>query len=201
MARRIRCGTCNVSTQVPNSATRFQCKNCGTLCPVAPGLGKNRNRRQVAAFVIVLLLFGAGAWVWVTVTGDRSGGSAWPDAGSTSAFGVTAQEVCTQQLKDFSAALHNLDSRLGVGLSFAEYGTAVADAKVANDSVPLSELDAGCLNTATLEVAAFDQYVKAFGEWNRCVGHLLTCNFDQQVKPHVQRRWASASRFLARAGL
>ncbi len=147
----------------------------------------------------------------LTVTGCAASGS--PNQAATPTPSESAQpgaqeeaeatrQECEEQLGDLIGALDELDSRLGVGLTFQEYGTKVGDARVAYDAIAFGRLESLC----TLDVAvhlenALNHYVDAFNDWNDCIGQ-LGCSLDEN-ESDLQAFWRLATRELrdARQGL
>ena len=113
----------------------------------------------------------------------------------------TAAE-CRAQLSDFMNALAELDSRLSVGLTFAEYSAQVGDVTVAYDRVPFGQLGAQCVSYVGIPTEdALNSYVKANNIWNGCITD-FTCRTNS-IDPQLQAEWSAAERDVsdARSGL
>ncbi len=98
----------------------------------------------------------------------------------------------------FLTALQDLDSRLGVGLSFSDYGTRVGDIRVADDAAPFDELGAACLSKVAVPAeAALNAYVKTYNTWNDCFNNDY-CTTDS-ISPELQVPWGTATGKVAKA--
>jgi hypothetical protein len=105
---------------------------------------------------------------------------------------------CKRDLGGFVTSLSELDSRLGVGLSYDEYTTKVGDVKVAYDNVPFKTLEAACVAGVGLPAEkALNQHAKAATEWGNCQSD-INCSNDS-VKPTLQKYWLKASTLTQRA--
>jgi hypothetical protein len=91
--------------------------------------------------------------------------------------------------------LTDLDSRLNVGLNFTAYSEKVADARVAYDRIPMSDLDSTCIRLiAQPEEDAFNAYVRAYNTWNDCIGD-IDCSNDT-IESELQAEWSNATDLL-----
>lgn len=98
---------------------------------------------------------------------------------------------CRSQLGDLKAELAELDSRLSVGLSYDEYGTAVGDVRVEYDQVRIGQLEPACVSGVGLPLEdAMNEYAKAASTWGDCIGD-FDCDMDS-VDPELQEHWAKA---------
>jgi hypothetical protein len=109
--------------------------------------------------------------------------------------GATVSRECADAVAPFTEALTDLDSRLNVGLNFGAYSEKVADARVAYDRLPISELDTACITlVAQPEEDAFNAYVRAYNTWNDCVGD-VDCSNDS-IESKLQAEWSKATDLL-----
>lgn len=99
-------------------------------------------------------------------------------------------------------ALKELDSRLSVGLPYADYSEKVGDVQVAYDSSvdDILELPAGCLTDVGAKLEdAFNRYREVKDIWSDCIED-YDCNFGEgKVNARVQRKWAAATRSIEKA--
>ena len=105
-----------------------------------------------------------------------------------------AAEACATIMSPLVDALRELDSRLGVGLSYARYGDELGDARVVYDRVDADEVDnlGDCLTDVGVPAEkAFNEYVKAANTWGKCFDD-FDCSNDS-IRPALQRRWSRAS--------
>ena len=106
--------------------------------------------------------------------------------------------VCTDELTDFVEVLQDLDSRLGVGLTFQEYSEKVADAQVAYDRIDARDEEAACIQEVGIPAEdALNAYRDAYNIWNRCTQN-LGCSQDS-ITPELQRKWRTAMHRITRA--
>ena len=106
-------------------------------------------------------------------------------------------ERCRSEIGPLVKSLQEVDARLDVGLSFAEYGTAVGDLSVAYDRISPRQIDAPCLKAAVPAEDAFNSYTRAYNVWNDCIGD-INCSLDS-VDPQLQTEWLKGSSQTARA--
>jgi hypothetical protein len=110
---------------------------------------------------------------------------------------TVSREDCEAVIGDFMDSLHELDSRLDVGLNYEQYGQALGDASVEYNKLNIDEIPAECLNAAADGEAAFNAYVKASNIWNRCFGDIDCSNAS--IKTKLQRNWSKATRKIQSA--
>jgi hypothetical protein len=212
------CGNCGVETQ---PGQRF-CPNCGTPLagdptmpqyqPIAtpprqpPPPGKRPNwwhrRRPLTrvALIIVpaLLIAGGGVAVALIVSSDGGKKPQAADATQdTSAEEERAQALekhakCKQAVGPLLAELHELDSRLDVGLNYDEYTDKVGDISVAYDGAAADIGGAECLAGVGVPAErALNQYVKASNVWGDCFED-INCD-DDSIESTLQSHWTKAS--------
>ena len=145
--------------------------------------------RAASVLSLCLLLAACGG----SVTPDQGGGVGNDKGTSGPTPSPTAKAVaCPQPVQDFMAALEDLDSRLSVGLNFADYGTKVGDVKVVYDKVDASKLSVDCVtDVGTPAEAALNDYIDAYNTWNDCIG-TSGCTNDS-IKSKLQAKWADAT--------
>ena len=186
----------------------------GARPPEAPR-GRRFPRAVLIALVALLVVAGGGIGAYLLLLrGDESCvSSATGNPMDCSASGAVSQEEFdAQQAKDAEAkrvakqaadkcngqvggllkGLQELDSRLAVGLPYAEYSSQVGDVRVAYDRIPLRQLDPECLSQVGLPAEdAMNSYIKADTTWNDCIVQ-LSCDTDS-IDPELQQRWNTAS--------
>jgi hypothetical protein len=99
-----------------------------------------------------------------------------------------------------------LNSRLSIGLPFADYGQAVGAAKVAYDKLIRDAKARGgisneCINRVGKPLqSGLNAYVKAYNVWNSCID-TYSCSFSKgsPALKKAQAQWAIASRVVNRA--
>jgi hypothetical protein len=110
---------------------------------------------------------------------------------------VTAYENCQELVGPLLDTLGQLDSRLDVGLTYAEYGDAVADANVEYDRLDIDALgeEYECITTvgAPLE-DALNAYFDAYTVWDDCIND-VDCTNDS-ITAELQDHWAKATGFI-----
>jgi len=105
--------------------------------------------------------------------------------------------TCQSEIGDLMDSLDELNSRLDIGLTYADYGDQLGDANVAYDQVPAAELSGGCLDSAAKLEAALNAYIRAYNKWKTCIDD-YDCNTDS-IEPALQAAWSKASSNLDRA--
>ncbi len=112
-----------------------------------------------------------------------------------------AATACRDRFGDLLAELHQLDSRLSIGLNFTSYSERVGDARVAYDeAVADASEDDGldCLTTVGLPMEkALNKYASAYNIWNDCVSDLYCDN--SSITSRLRTRWDSANEYIASA--
>lgn len=167
------------------------------------GEGDQPKRRRrwpivVAAILILALAVGGGVWWLVgTDTGDET-------AAGESSVDVEAEEAqeeadrCEGQLGDLLDELEELDSRLGVGVDYDEYGNLVGDARVEYDQISFRQLEPPCVTSVGIPAEdALNSYADAGDAWNDCFGDLDCSN--NEVRPELQDHWADATSEIEQA--
>ena len=149
---------------------------------------------------------GASALVGLAVTLVSCGGGVGNTAQvQASASAVKAQAVyakCNRDMSALLAALSDLDSRLGVGLTQSDYNGKVGDVKVAYDKINVSSLDKACVNDVGVHLEnALNSYIEADKKWGNCITNTY-CSTDS-ITPDLQAKWADATSEIqaARDGL
>lgn len=163
----------------------------------APAHGSTRSGVSplaVAGFVL-LVLAGVAAG-FLVLHGQGSAAPLPPAATQATGSSTSTDSVsCVAQVGPFVNALEDLDSRLEVGLTFADYGTRVGDAQVVYDRIDFTAMDPNCLSNVGVPAEnALNHYVKAFNAWNACVGKLSCTN--AKIKPKLQAEWSAATDIL-----
>ena len=95
-------------------------------------------------------------------------------------------------MSEFSAALTELGSRLGVGLRPEAYSTTLGDARVEYDKIDWEATDAVCAQKIGKPlVDAFNLYLKASNRWEECIQD-YDCDLDTDELPGMQKLWTKA---------
>ena len=107
--------------------------------------------------------------------------------------------TCVKQLRPLADALSELDSRLDVGLNYAQYSELVATAKVKYDRVNWDKgmRGPGCARTAILLERALNKYTAAYRRWNACI-ESPSCDTDS-ITTKLQGAWKDATRAVDQA--
>ncbi len=117
-------------------------------------------------------------------------------------------DSCDSNISDFLNALHEMDSRLSVGLTFASYGERVGDVRVAYDASIAKLTEAAdadslaCLGAVAVPAEkALNHYVAASNRWSRCIQD-IDCDVDS-INGALRSRWRRARQRIdsADAGL
>ena len=106
-------------------------------------------------------------------------------------------QTCRREVAPLLNGLRNVDARLDVGMSFAEYGEAIGDVSVAYNGMSAGNLDFDCLAVAVQGENAFNSYTRAYNIWNDCIGD-FDCSTDA-IEPDLQSQWLKASQAVGRA--
>ena len=105
-------------------------------------------------------------------------------------------DACGDQLAPLLDSLSELNSRLSVGVVFADYTTYVGDARIAYDKTPFQELSPTCINRWGLKAErAMNMYVQAGNEWSDCIGD-IGCDVEAL---NLSEKWARAGRLAEQA--
>jgi hypothetical protein len=136
------------------------------------------------------------------------GGSAIP--GGLAASGTPAQptataqptpeavtEDCAAALTEFVDGLKSLDSRLDIGLTYADYGEKLGDVKAAYDDVDWKSQDLDCVTgVGTDAETALNHYITAYGTWRDCIQD-SDCDTDSSAfTSKLQGEWSDASTLI-----
>ena len=99
---------------------------------------------------------------------------------------------CENELGDFLDALTELDSRLDVGLTYADYSSNVSDVKVEYDRIEVASLTpAKCVSAALAGEQALRSYLAAYTIWDNCFDSDYCTN--DSIRPELQSKWLQAS--------
>jgi hypothetical protein len=105
---------------------------------------------------------------------------------------------CRKQTGDLQSELEELDSKLSVGMVYADYSPQVGNARVAYDRVPIGRLAPDCLSDVALHLEdAMNSYAKADSVWNHCLTD-INCD-NASIKPELQAKWSAATNSIATA--
>lgn len=107
-------------------------------------------------------------------------------------------QACRSELMPLYNSLRSINSRLNVGLTQTDLGSAVGEASIAYDRIHIHKLgDGACLSAGAKMEDAFNQYVTTSSTWNDCITDIY-CDTDT-ITPGMQRKWAVATRDLGQA--
>jgi hypothetical protein len=144
--------------------------------------------RAMASLVFALVSLGACGGDDSRPVGAERSSSMVAEGTEVPAFDATA---CEKKLGRFIEELQEIDSRLAVGLSYDEYGSFVADARVEYDKINFNSVTPECLFKVGVPAEnALNDYVKAFKVWDRCFQR-LGCDIDS-IDPQLQKEWSQA---------
>jgi hypothetical protein len=151
------------------------------------------------AAVIVLGAAATGVWYFlIRDTGPSEAELAAEEEAQEQAEAEALAEECEQQLGSLLTVLEDLNSRLGVGIDYQEYGDRVGDIRVAYDQTPIRELDSRCVTDVGLSAEdAMNSYVKAGNLWEGCITD-FGCDTDE-IQPELQSHWSEASTSIREA--
>ena len=102
------------------------------------------------------------------------------------------RRTCTRQVGAFLDTVSEIDSRLTVGLTIADYTQKIGDAQVAQDQVRKAELSEECESVFLSGELAKTIHTAALSSWQLCIRAPEYCDDAEQ-----QREWKSAKTFLA----
>ena len=105
----------------------------------------------------------------------------------------TVSQACSDELAGMTDALEELDGRLDVGLTKADYGNRVGDISVESNRIDVEKLTAqgaDCLGVALLLNAAFLEYIDANTIWGDCI-QSTSCS-TSSIEPQLQAHWLTA---------
>lgn len=125
-------------------------------------------------------------------------------AAAAKAEQTAVHKECVEVTGKLATKLSDLDSRLSIGLPFAEYGKKVGDARVAYDQLLKDAKQRGgisdkCINRVGLPLqSAMNAYVAAYDVWNKCIED-YNCTFDGDTLKKAQASWSKATRLIEKA--
>lgn len=137
----------------------------------------------------------AAALALITVLTVGCGGGAPADANATPKPPDAVSSECAAALAGLTDALIEIDSRLNVGLTYANYSDRVATARVAYDKIKPTTLEADCLTgVASPEEDILNEYIDAYNVWNECIAK-TGCTNDS-IMTELQGHWTKATGLL-----
>jgi hypothetical protein len=108
------------------------------------------------------------------------------------------QRACQRGLGTFLRQLHDLDSRLSVGLVERDYSNFVANIRVVYDRIKFDSLDSQCaLRVGIPAEAALNRYLEALRIWDACIQD-INCDTDS-ITPKLQAKWSRATKSIRAA--
>jgi uncharacterized protein HemX len=176
--------------------------------PKKPGWWRSRSTAaRIALIAIPVILLAGGGAVAVILTSSSEDRPSVDTTAQAEEKRKAAQlreaqakyDACKQTTQAFLDKLHELDSRLGVGLSYDEYTDFVGDAQVAYDKTSRDIADKPeCVTNVGLPAEqAFNQFVKASRIWDDCFDD-IDCDNDS-IEPDLQAHWTKGSLAVDRA--
>jgi hypothetical protein len=182
--------------------------------PATAGFWRGRSvAARIAMVALPLVVAAGGVAVALLLSGTKTATQVGTSASSAvSAYVKEVEErrakqakydSCKQQMEPLLESLSELDSRLGVGLSYDEYTDKVGNVRVAYDDIDFAEVsDTACLSDVGVPgEKALNQYAKAANVWSSCFDD-FNCSNDS-IKPTLQRHWSKATLLIdsAKEGL
>jgi hypothetical protein len=155
---------------------------------------------RIVLGVLPFALAGGVAAVILATTGSDSSSSGATHTTATvdtqaqeRAQAIAKYERCRRSTRPLLNKLHDLDSRLDIGLNYDEYTDKVGDVRVAYDQVtPRLGSQTECITAVGIPAeAAFNQYVKASNIWGDCFDD-IDCETDA-IEPELHKHWSKAS--------
>ncbi len=165
------------------------------IAETTPPVHEKSNRTRV---IILAAIVSAVVLAVVAALIETSGGGASSKNGDSAAKGAAAYKACQSQVGAFLSTLHDLDSRLDVGLTETQYISRLGDIQVAYDAIDVKGESDGCLVSVGVPAEkAFNTYTKAGRYWRRCIFGVDCPN--STMRAQLQVYWAKASNQLSNA--
>lgn len=103
---------------------------------------------------------------------------------------------CSAVLQPFYTKLHELDSRLNVGLTQADYNTALGEARIPyDDATPkFASVTPACRSAGHQLELAFNNYIRANTYWGDCI-QATSCTVDNTK---LQASWTPAHTLIGK---
>ena len=141
--------------------------------------------------------------VGVALAAITASGCGGPSAAQKRAKAQLADyRTCKAKTSRFLAALHDLDSRLDVGLNVDDYGNRVGDVKVTHDAVAFRQLPYSCRKKVEVPAeGALGSYSAANTVWHHCLtkyGDWCFTN-DPTTKNLLEILWNGAHKEIRKA--
>jgi hypothetical protein len=109
-----------------------------------------------------------------------------------------AYQACATGVDPLVVSLKQLDTDLGVGLNYSDYGSEVRDANRAYQTVIDGGLAGACLSEVGVPLEnALNDYISADNTWNNCISNLYCSN--NSITPTLRAKWAKATIAIQRA--
>lgn len=110
-----------------------------------------------------------------------------------------AATECRDGLRDLTDELSRVDSRLNIGLTQAEFNTALGDVQVAYDRLRVGRLEQECVLRAAVPLeSALNAYIDANNEWADCIND-LGCEVEGSVLQSIRAEWSKATRLIRKS--
>ena len=122
-----------------------------------------------------------------------------PDPTPSPTPDTAAFDDCVELITPLLEATRQLDARLDIGQTFAEYGDRLEEISVEYDrlTADLSSISADCLTIGSELESAFSAYADAHTAWDACIDD-AACDMET-VTPKLQEFWATASESIDNA--
>jgi hypothetical protein len=135
-----------------------------------------------------------------TAAGD-GGGAPRASAGASASSQppkIGAADRCRTQLGGLLGSMDRLRDDLVAGVSYKQYVGELKDVRGVYDSLPVKQLQIGCLRRAgTPAEKGFNEYIEAGNTWGDCV-EVVGCE-GRSIEAELQHRWRVASKLLTEA--
>jgi hypothetical protein len=96
--------------------------------------------------------------------------------------------------------LHELDSRLSVGITYSAYGESLGDVAVAHESLAWqSDWGGNCLGAADAAGDAFEEYKSAMSLWGACIRDIGCKPTRHRTMSTLRTHWRNAGDLLQKA--
>ncbi|KHL15695.1 hypothetical protein CLV56_3538 [Mumia flava] len=146
--------------------------------------------------MIAIAVLGVGAYVIGSmVQTQRAEVAKQERAAAEQAAQQEERETCEAALRPYLRALQDIDARLDVGMTQADFGAAVGDASVARNRVDTTALSSWCSGVLADADQALTAYTTTNSEWNDCIWSSY-CDTDDL---DLQGPWSEASTQLTGA--
>lgn len=105
--------------------------------------------------------------------------------------------TCSEQLDPIIKAEAHLKGDLAVGLNISEYNDQLKKVNVAYEEIPFKKMSSNCLKAGVGVEKALNEYNKAQGIWESCLGE-SECQVSS-IHPKLEEHWHTAGTHLEKA--